>query len=592
MAVAPVDAPVLKPEEVEARAEALMTQARSAIAQGQHADAIDPLNALLNLPPNRQTRPAQELIGQARARSGDTARARIEYETFLQLYPQGTDSDRVRRELGALPLPAPAAATERPRAPVETTVTGSASVTYFGGNGQVRSQDFKDSPVAGLPQVAGDALFTEDKVSQLLNDVDLTWRRRDADTDMRFVLRDSYTSDLERSEKSKNRLSSLYFDYKSLAGGYGVRLGRQSPTGGGVMGRYDGASGYYMLAPKIKLGAVAGQPTDKFFDSKRRFYGASVDVDGLVPNTGMALYGIEQTIDGYKDRQAVGLELRYFKGGASIFSQFDYDTLFQHLNIATVQGTLILEDATVFNALYDRRALTMMSLANGLTFADSSSPSVIFTRIQDKLNGDPNAVPPVPPITVEALREQIRQTTPFITQGQIGVTKPLDKTWQVGASLQLTNVGAIPPVPGVSGFETGRAATGNIYTISGQLIGLNLYSSRDTHVFSTSAISSAAVDGLLVSYNLSSVLAEAWQLEPSLQYYRDRTPQGATSQRWTPGFRVTYRGFQRWAIESSITYEIGKASRVTPDPNDPTLNVTTKESSNRVNYSLGVRYEF
>jgi hypothetical protein len=582
VAVSPADVPVLKPEEVEARAEALMSQARSAIGEGNHAAAIDPLNALLNLPPNRQTRPAQELIGQARARSGDVARARIEYETFLQLYPQGSDSDRVRRELAALPAPAPAAMAERPRPPVETTVTGSASMTYFGGNGQVRSQEFKDSPVAGLPQVAGDPLFTDDKASQLLNDVDLTWRRRDTDTDMRFVLRDSYTTDLERSEKSKNRLSSLYFDYKSLAGGYGARLGRQSPTGGGVMGRYDGASGYYLVKPKIKLGAVAGVPSDKYFDSKRRFYGASVDVDGLVPNTGAALYGIEQTIDGYKDRQAVGLELRYFRGGASVFSQFDYDTMFQKLNIATVQGTLILEDATVFNVLYDKRALTMLALGNALTFEDPANPGVLYTKIADK----------IATTTLEALREQIKQTTPYITQAQLGITKPLDKTWQVGASMQLTNTGAIPPVPGVVGFESGRPATGNIYTISGQLIGLNLYSSRDTHVFSTSAIASAAVDGLLVSYNLSSVLAESWQLEPSLQYYRDRTPQGATSQRWTPGFRVTYRGFQRWAIESSITYEIGKASRVTPDPNDPTLNVTTKESSNRVNYSLGVRYEF
>jgi hypothetical protein len=563
-----------------------MATAQAAIAQGNPAGAIDPLNALLNLPPNRLTRQAQELIGQARARSGDTARARIEYETFLQLYPQGADSDRVRRELAALPAPAPStAAAARPKAPTETSVTGSVSATYFGGNGQVRSQDFKDSPVAGLPQVAGDPLLSSDKINQMLGDVDLTWRQRDADTDMRFVVRDSYTSDLDRSDRNRNRLSSLYFDYKSLTGGYGARLGRQSPTGGGVMGRYDGASAYYMLAPKVKLGAVAGTPADKFFDSKRRFYGASVDVEGLVPNVGMALYGIEQTIDGFKDRQAVGLELRYFKGGASIFSQLDYDTAFKHLNIATVQGTLIMEDATVFNALYDRRALTMLSLGNALTFADIANPTQLFTRIQDKLAGPP-------PVTVEALREQIRLTTPFITQGQVGVTKPLDKTWQVGASLQLTNTGAIPPVPNVVGFETGRAATGNIYTISAQLIGLNLYSSRDTHVWSTSAISSAALDGFLLSYNLSSVVADVWQLEPSLQYYRDKAPSGSTSQRWTPGLRLTYRGIQRMAIESAVTYEIGKASRSTPDPNDPTLNITTKETSNRVNYSLGVRYEF
>ena len=61
-------------------------------------------------------------------------------------------------------------------------------VTYFGGNGQVRSQDFKDSPIAGLPQVAGDPLFSADKAQQLLNDIDLTWRRRDTEQRCAFRL--------------------------------------------------------------------------------------------------------------------------------------------------------------------------------------------------------------------------------------------------------------------------------------------------------------------------------------------------------------------------------------------------------------------
>jgi hypothetical protein len=147
-------------------------------------------------------------------------------------------------------------------------------------------------------------------------------------------------------------------------------------------------------------------------------------------------------------------------------------------------------------------------------------------------------------------------------------------------------------VPGVVGFENGRPATGNIYSLSGQLIGLNLYSSRDTHVFATTGISSPNLKGVLLSYNNSSVAWEVWQFEPMLQFYRDRDPQGSTNQRWTPGLRLTYRGWQRWALESNFTYELGKASRVTADPNDPTSTTTTKESSNRVNYSLGARYEF
>jgi len=556
-----------------------MAGAQAAMAQGNHAAAIEALNELLNLPPNAKTRDAQELIGTARARSGDLARARIEFQTYLQLYPEGEGSERVRHQLLALPAAPPPVPTQ-PKSPTETTVTGSTSLYYYGGNGQVRSQDFKDSPIAGLPQVPGEPQFNSDTTRQLIGDVDLTWRQRSAERDMRFVLRDSYTDDLERPNKSKNRLTSLYVDYKSLIDGYAVRLGRQSPTGNGIIGRFDGVAASILTRQKIKFGAVAGIPSDQFFDSKRRFYGASVDIDSLVPNVSTGLYVIQQTIDGEIDRRAVGLELRYFRGGVSVFSQFDYDVVFNALNIATVQGTWILEDTTVFNALYDRRSLAMFTLGNSLTFGDSSG--VIYTKIAERLANT----------TIDALRDQLRRITPYITQAQLGVTKPLNKTWSVGASAQMTNTGSIPPVPEVPGFENGRPATGNIYTPSMQLIGLNLYSNRDTHVWSATAISSSALKGWLLSYNLSSVGWEVWQFEPSLQYYQDRNPAGSTNQRWTPGLRVTYRGWQHWAVESILTYELGNGSRVLTDPTDPTLTTKTEESSKRVNYSLGVRYEF
>jgi hypothetical protein len=576
-------APIPSPADIDAQSDALFATAQGAMAQQNFVAATAALNELLDLPPNRNTRNAQELAGVVRARSGDTARARIEFETYLQIYPQGEGSDRVRRELAALPAPGAKTAQAQGKPGAEITTTGSASMSYFGGNGQIRSQDFKDSPVAGVPQVAGDPLFSADKSRQLFNDVDLNWRRRDADSDLRFVFRDAYTTDLERSHKSKNRLSALYVDYKSLSGGYGVRLGRQSPTGGGVMGRFDGISGNVILRPKLKLSAVAGEPTDKFFASRRRFYGASLDADAVLPSFGASVYVIQQTIDSEIDRRAIGLDMRYFKNGVSVFSQFDYDTLIKGLNIATVQGTLIMDDMTVLNALYDRRALTMLALGNSLTFEDPANPGVLFTRIADKLTTT---------TTLLALRDQIKRATPFITQAQLGITRPLDKTWQIGASAQLTSTGAIPPVPEVAGFETGRPATGNIYSVSAQLIGLNLYSPRDTHVLSTTGLSSPSLKGLLLSYNNSSTVWEVWQLEPSLQYYRDRNPEGSTHQRWTPGLRVTYRGWDRWSLESSLTYELGKSSRVAVDPNDPTLTITTRESSTRANYSLGARYAF
>ena len=572
---------VLAAVELEARAAALLNAARSAYERQDYAAAIQSLDALLNLPPNASTQDGQEIAGMARLRSGDTTRARIEFETYLRLYAEGAGSDRVRQQLAALPQPAaPTAGQATAKAEKEVIVTGSTSMYYYGGNGKVRSLDFQDSPVGGVPQVVGDPLLATDKARQLFNDVDLSWRQRDTDNDMRFVFRDSYITDLERPEKSRNRLSALYLDYRSRPHGFGVRLGRQSPSGGGVMGRFDGAQANYQLLPKIKLGAVAGQPADRYFDSRRRFYGASVDAEGIVNNLGAGLYVIQQTIDGEVDRRAVGVEARYFQDGVSAFSQIDYDVVFNALNIASLQGTAILEDNTVFTALYDRRSLQMLALANSLTFADPSG--TLFMRIGDKLATT----------TLDALRDQVKRTTPFITQAQLGVTKPLTPKWQVGGNVQLTNIGAIPPVPEVPGFEAGRPATGNIYSVSGQVIGLNLYSPRDTHVFSVTGISSAALDGLLLSYNNSSVVWQSWQFEPSLQYYRDRTAQGGSSERWTPGLRLTYRGFERWAIETALTYEIGHATRVSPNPTDPALTVTTRENSTRVIYSLGARYEF
>ena len=167
-------------------------------------------------------------------------------------------------------------------------------MTYYGGNGQVRSRDFQDSPIAGLPQVAGDPQLSSDRSRQLYNDVDFNWRRRNADVDQRFVLRDSYTTDLLRSDKSKNRLSALYYDHKSLPGGWGLRVGRQSPTGGGVMSRFDGVSATLAVQRRFKFGLVAGDPTERYFDSKRRFFGASADADRIWGNLGAGVYAIQQ----------------------------------------------------------------------------------------------------------------------------------------------------------------------------------------------------------------------------------------------------------------------------------------------------------
>jgi hypothetical protein len=559
--------------QVEARAAELLAQAREAMARGQAALAVETLNESLNLPPNSHTREAQALIAQARLAGGDAAGARRELELFLGLYPEGPDADQARLTLAGLPAAnttaAPAAPSAAPRKD-NTLLAGALSQYYYGGNSKTRTQ-LKDTPLDGqLPIVISDQTLDAIDQKQLLTSVDLNWRMKDEDRDVRFVFRDAFTSDFMPGEADENRLSALYLDWKETGPGLSARLGRQSGLGGGVLGRFDGALLGWSFAKGWKANLVAGQPTEKLLDTRRHFYGASLDADNVLPGLGGSLYAIEQKIDGEVDRRAIGADLRYFQPSVSAFSQFEYDTTLKGLNIASLQATWTSEDNTVVNLLYDRRATPMLMLGNALFFPADPNAMVLPRRLADLIAAGK---------TLDVLRQQVADTTAYATQGLLGVTTPPSAHWQVGADLRLTSVGAIAPVPGI--LPDGIPATGNIWTGSLQAIGTNLYSERDTHVFNVTAVKGPSYTGWLASYNHLSVPIERWQLEPSLRLYQQNGPNGVRTLRWSPGLRATWRGGDKWALEADVNVE---ASR--------TRSTQQDENSTRLYYSLGYRLDF
>ncbi len=546
-------------------AAALLADARAALARGDAPGAVELLSKLLDLPPNASSREAQALIGDARKAAGDARRARSEYDVYLKLHPDGPEADHVRAALATLP-----ATPERAKRHVEptTTLSGSVSAFYYGGQSKVRTQEFQDSPLSGLPELVSDASLSAADQRQLVGSVDVNWRHRDAEVEQRFVLRDAYTTDFLRSDKTKNKLSQLYFDQRSFTNGTSFRIGRQSPLGGGVLSRFDGAQAGYAFRPRWKANVVAGIPTDTLLDSNRYFYGASVDAEALTPQFGGSLYVMQQVVDGEVDRRAIGTDLRYFDGGISATGQFDYDLVLKGLNIASLQGTWQREDNTVVNVLYDRRKQPMLMLGNALFFTDPAL-TVRPTRIADLLATK----------TLQELRDQVVATTALSTQAAVAVTTPINAHWQIGGDVRYTNTGAILPVPDI--LPTGLPSTGDIWSLGAQAIGSNLYSARDTHVFIFNAVSGPTFKGQLLSYNNSSLVAEAWQLEPSFKFYTQSDNTGTKSTRWTPGLRVTYRLGQQAAVESEVSVEQSKVT-------GPTRN----ESATRVFYFLGGRYDF
>jgi tetratricopeptide (TPR) repeat protein len=569
--VAPAQASATAPAPALASssgAEELLKAAQSAYDSGDTNTAVEKLNQLLALPPNASSRRAQELIGQARLKAGDTARARAEFELFLSLYPTGDDSRRVQETLagmGSAPV-AVAATPAQPEAP-PSPWSGSLSAFYYGGQARTRSQDFQDSPLSGLPQPVGENTLSSVDQRQVQIGTDLNWRQRNSESDSRFTLRNSYTRDLIKEEKSKNRLSALFWDYRALKQGANFKVGRQSPTGGGVLNRFDGAQAGYLFAPKWRINAVAGVPTEKLLDTKRRFFGTWIDAEALTPEISGSFYFNQQDIDGQIDRRAVGTELRYFSGGVSMSSQLDYDIAIRGLNIASIQGTWQLADNTVYNFLYDYRATAMLSLGNMLFFQDPNLTTPA-RRVQDLLRTS----------SLQALRDQVKSITGYQTQALVGVTTPLNTNWQIGGDIRLTNTDEVKPVAVI--LPSGQPSTGNLWSAGLQLIGTNLYSSRDTHVFSTTVLSGPTNKGVVLGYNNLSNLGNGWQLEPSLKFDRQTDDTGLRRTRWTPGMRVSYRLLDKASLESELTYERSNS-------NAPQRT----ESGSQVFYYFGLRYD-
>jgi len=126
-----------------------------------------------------------------------------------------------------------------------------------------------------------------------------------------------------------------------------------------------------------------------------------------------------------------------------------------------------------------------------------------------------------------------------------------------------------------------QESTGNLWGLGGQLIGSNLFSEADTHVFLASALKGPTYNGILLSYNNMTAVGEGWRLEPSLRFYSQSDNGGIETQRLTPGMRVSYKFKQQASVESELSWEKSKRT-------GPLIN----ESSDRLFYYLGARYDF
>lgn len=559
--------PVLPADaSVEQRAAALMKYGRDALTQGDNPAAIRALDQLLQLPPNRLSQEALELMGVARERNGEIELAKEAYDRYLKLYPQGEDADRVRQRMANVDTALTRTAeTRKPatetgtikkgdRDETETTIFGSLAQSYYHGASQVETTD--------RTQVTPPSTLSFTDQSSLITNVDLNARFRSQTWDNRVVFRDTNVANFISGQHSSNRFTSGYLDIKNRPANYSLRAGRQPASSGGVLNSFDGGMFGYTIAPQWRFNAVAGIPVEPGTATNKRFAGFNVDMGTFAEHWGGNVYVIQQNVDGNTvDRRAVGGELRYFDPRQSVYSLIDYDTLFREVNTFLLQGTWQSEARTTYNFMLDHRRAPALQASNALIGQQSVTT---VAQLRETLSD-------------EEIRAQAKKLTPKSDLALVGASHPFDATWQFGGDVRVSKISGTE----AAGDQPATESSGNVYAYSLQAIGSNILTKRDVSVFSFSYLKGRTFTGQSYSLSNRSVLRDKWTLEPALRYYQQKDNQDISIKRLTPSVRLSYQ----WKTNITLETEAGVEKSKTESP-------TQQDDTIRKYYSLGYRWDY
>jgi hypothetical protein len=566
-AIPPVEtpsAPVLTGEQVETMAKGFLEDARKAIAEKDLPRAVNRLNRTLGLPTNSQTEPAQVLIGEVREMTGEIAKARAEYELYLKAFPTGPAVPRVKERLAQLPQTAPrqssAKALPAEPGPAEWSVYGSVSQYWYKGNSHI---EVDTPPAPGKLQFTTDVLQDGTDQNSLISNVDLNGRRRDGVTDTRIVVRDSDTRNFLTRQKSSNRLYSAYIEQQNRRAGYMVRAGRQNPTGGGVLERFDGLAAGYNVNDRWRVNGVMGIPVQFVSQQdKKSFYGVSVDMQPQPEHVGLSTYYIQEHMDGVVNRSAIGLETRYFDMNTTMFGMLDYDIAYKDLNIAMLQGNYRTEAGTNYYTYFDHRKSPSLGLNNAMTaFTDNRYLSSVKDALAD--------------LGLTALRTDAKARTATSDMLTVGVTHPYSARWLFGTDYSASSISGIE----AAGTAAAEAGTGIQHVISVQAIGNGLWAENDVGVVNGSFIKTTNYTGESLGLNYVFLYGDSWRLDGNLRYYAQHANDGQRQKRWTPSFKIGYR----WT-QVTLEAEFG-AEDVTESGPKP-------GRSTRQYFFLGYRWDF
>lgn len=509
-----------------------ITDARAALTGGDYPRAIQMLTGLAGQPASPASREALELLGVARERNGQLAHAKGEYQAYLQRYPEGPDADRVRQRLAAL-----IASGGRPSAATETAEGRGKPAGEWKSGGSFSAFYMRDQSYQQIDDAATSTTTTEADVNlnQVLSTLDTFAAYSTPNLKMKMRATGSFTQDFRDGSSDIGALSALYLEAYDAGQQHYGRIGRQTRSTGGVLGRFDGLLVSTRLTSTLKIEGVAGAPVDSpkevGVDSSRYFYGASLVFGRFANAFDGDLYVIEQRAAGMIDRRAVGVELRYVEKGRSVFTAVDYDVHFNQLNYALINGSWSYgEGGTVsFAADYRRSPLLFTSNAMlGQTVFNLDDLRGLYSDSEIRT------------LAIDRSAES-RSVT-------IGVSQPINAKLSVNFDATASDVAATP----ASGGVPATVASGTEYYYSAQLIGSSLFKEGDIGILGLRYADTASANRWVLDINTRYPWSRALRLNPRLRLsYRESKTSDETQTSIRPSFRVNYnpRGKLQYELE-------------------------------------------
>lgn len=529
---------------------------------------------------------AQEMLGLARERAGQLAHARAEYETYLKLYPRGSDANRVRDRLNAVlasmdeaaqkqfaahqlekgSLPTPLTQAKGGKGDLQklsdgglpggnkvalpgTVVTGGGTKSNFKDvpkdpaawtwekNGSLGQYYYRDDNFSASEPSSGSLDRHETFQNEAISSADFSLSGSNADysLDLRTSVYDEFGFGKQKDVRDIN-LGTLYVEGLAKRPGVSVRIGRQSKSTGGVFGRFDGVVAGWEVNKSVKLQAVAGSPlysrSAKPFADGRYFYGASIDY--TFPNEAWvgSLYAVEQDIKSVVDRRAIGAELRYADAKMSFFSSADYDIFYNELNNAYATATMNLAEGTTIYATADFRRVPFLLTSNALMGQTANDLSTLV----DIFGSD-------------EVQQLATDRTASSRTVSVGATKSLNKDWQLAIDATIADYSGTPASGGVDEIPD----PGMEYYASAQLSGMNVLKDNDMLTLALRYSKSESADMYMADAFLRYPVSDRLRINPRLRVsMRDFNTQDRVQYLVMPSVAARYRLNKSWNFEAEV----------------------------------------